>query len=45
MNGIVKKYGLFGISTTPFRLSLLVPRESAATGVHLRHANWIVENG
>lgn len=45
MTGIVQKYGLFGISTTPFRLSLPVPRESVAAGVKLRDANWIVENG
>jgi aspartate kinase len=36
---------VFGISTTSFRISLLVPRESVAAGVRLCHANWIVENG
>jgi len=36
---------VFGISTTSFRISLLVPRESVAAGVRLCHANWILENG
>ncbi|BBO75114.1 aspartokinase [Desulfosarcina widdelii] len=36
---------VFGISTTSFRISLLVPRESVAAGVRVCHANWILENG
>ena len=34
-----------GVSTTAFRVSLLIPRESIANGVRLCHANWIAENG
>jgi len=34
-----------GISTTSFRISLLVPRASVAAGVRLCHANWILESG
>jgi aspartate kinase len=36
---------VFGVRTTAFRISLLVPRETVETGVRLCHAKWIVENG
>ena len=34
---------VFGVRTTSFRISLLVPRETVETGVQLCHANWIAE--
>ena len=34
---------VFGVRTTSFRISLLVPRETVETGVQLCHAKWIAE--
>jgi len=34
---------VFGVSTTSFRISLLVSKETLSAGVRLCHANWIAE--
>jgi aspartokinase len=35
---------VFGITTTSFRISLLVPREQVEKGVQLCHTRWVTDN-
>jgi aspartokinase len=35
---------IFGITTTSFRISLLVPRDQIKKSVQLCHSNWVANN-
>jgi len=35
---------VLGITTTSFRISLLVPREQVEKGVQLCHSRWVAES-